>query len=156
MDAREIESLSMLSRGFAELKEANPELAYNVILDVLSGINEYVVFTYVIAPLLIVRSNAVVRQHVQTSRGLFPHKRIIRKSEMTAKGLVVTEVQEDISGLPSTSNGSASAHSIALSATANKSNKGDEPSSPIRKSPIAEMLYMRWLEGLKLKWPSMP
>lgn len=42
MDAREIESLSMLSRGFVELKEANPELAYNVILDILSGINEYV------------------------------------------------------------------------------------------------------------------
>ncbi|KIM90798.1 hypothetical protein PILCRDRAFT_811280 [Piloderma croceum F 1598] len=139
MDAREIESLSMLSRGFGELKEANPELAYNVILDVLSGIND----------------NAVVRQHVQTSRGLFPHKRIIRKSEMTAKGLVVTEVQEDISGLPSTSNGSISAHSVAPSATSNKSNKGDEPSSPVRKSPIAEMLYMRWLEGLKLKWPSM-
>jgi serine/threonine-protein kinase 24/25/MST4 len=44
MDAREIESLSMLSRGFSELKEANPELAYNVILDILSGINEYVPF----------------------------------------------------------------------------------------------------------------
>jgi hypothetical protein len=44
MDAREIESLSMLSRGFTELKEANPELAYNVILDILSGINEYVPF----------------------------------------------------------------------------------------------------------------
>jgi serine/threonine-protein kinase 24/25/MST4 len=155
MDAREIESLSMLSRGFAELREANPELAYNVILDVLSGINEYVAFTYVIAPLLIVRSNAVVRQHVQTSRGLFPHKRIIRKSEMTAKGLVVTEVQEDISGLPSTSNGSVSAHSVAPSATSKKSDKGDESSSPVRKSPIAEMLYMRWLEGLRLKWPSM-
>lgn len=42
MDAREIESLSMLSRGFTELKEANPELAYNVILDILSGINEWV------------------------------------------------------------------------------------------------------------------
>jgi hypothetical protein len=42
MDAREIESLSMLSRGFTELKEANPELTYNVILDILSGINEYV------------------------------------------------------------------------------------------------------------------
>lgn len=41
MDAREIESLSMLSRGFLELKEANPELAYNVILDTLSGINKY-------------------------------------------------------------------------------------------------------------------
>jgi serine/threonine-protein kinase 24/25/MST4 len=42
MDAHEIESLSMLSRGFLELKEANAELAYNVILDVLSGINECV------------------------------------------------------------------------------------------------------------------
>ncbi|KAL0949993.1 hypothetical protein HGRIS_010004 [Hohenbuehelia grisea] len=44
MDAREIESLSMLTRGFAELKEANPELTYNVILDILSGINEYELF----------------------------------------------------------------------------------------------------------------
>jgi serine/threonine-protein kinase 24/25/MST4 len=42
MDAREIESLSMLSRGFMELKEANPELAYSILLDILSGINEYV------------------------------------------------------------------------------------------------------------------
>lgn len=40
MDAREIESLSMLSRGFNELKDANPELAYNVVLDILSGLNE--------------------------------------------------------------------------------------------------------------------
>lgn len=43
MDAREIESLSMLSRGFAELKDANPELAYNVVLDILQGINEWVI-----------------------------------------------------------------------------------------------------------------
>jgi hypothetical protein len=43
MDAREIESLSMLQKGFADLKDANPELAYNVILDILQGINEYVI-----------------------------------------------------------------------------------------------------------------
>jgi serine/threonine-protein kinase 24/25/MST4 len=40
MEAHEIESLSMLARGFEELKDANPELAYNVILDMLAGINE--------------------------------------------------------------------------------------------------------------------
>ncbi|KAI0796648.1 kinase-like domain-containing protein [Abortiporus biennis] len=119
MDAREIESLSMLSRGFQELRDANPELAYNVILDILSGIND----------------NPQVRQHVQTSRGLFPHKRIIRRSEMTAKGLVVTE-EEEVSGLPATST----------------TEPADE--APARKSPIAELLYMRWLEGLKLKWPN--
>jgi serine/threonine-protein kinase 24/25/MST4 len=88
---------------------------------------------------------------VQTSRGLFPHKRIIRRSEMTAKGLVVTEVQEDISGLPSTSglegrgNGSAGRSGASIA-----SNGSDEPA---KKSPISELLYMRWLEGLKLKWP---
>ena len=78
-----------------------------------------------------------VRQYVQTSRSLFPHKRIIRKSEMTSKGLVVTE-EEEISGLPSTAD--------PLPPTPEE--------LPARKSPIAELLYMRWLEGLKLKWPS--
>ena len=42
MDAREIESLSMLARGFVDLKDANPQLAYSVLLDILAGINEYV------------------------------------------------------------------------------------------------------------------
>ncbi len=23
-----------------------------------------------------------------------------------------------------------------------------------RKSPISDLLYMRWLEGLRIKWPS--
>ena len=59
---------------------------------------------------------------------------------MTAKGLVVTE-EEEISGLPSTSS------PIAGSSPA-------QPESPVRKSPISELLYLRWLEGLKLKWPS--
>jgi serine/threonine-protein kinase 24/25/MST4 len=129
MDAREIESLSMLQRGFAELKDANPQLARNVIIDILQGIND----------------NSSLKQHVQTSRGLFPHKRIIRKSEMTSKGLVVTEEQEEISGLPLTSDPADPITSPSATET---------PPSPSRKSPIAELLYMRWLEGLKLKWPS--
>ncbi|KAI0759909.1 kinase-like domain-containing protein [Irpex lacteus] len=123
MDAREIESLSMISRGFEELRDVNPELAYNVIVDILTGINE----------------NSRVRQHVNTQRALFPHKRITRKSELTNKGLVVTE-EEEISGLPSTSDSAAAA--------------ATPPEDQPRKSPIAELLYMRWLEGLKLKWPS--
>ena len=56
---------------------------------------------------------------------------------MTSKGVVVTEEQE-ISGLPSTSD------PLVAEAAA----------EPARRSPIAELLYMRWLEGLKLKWPS--
>ncbi|KAH9977698.1 kinase-like domain-containing protein [Lactifluus volemus] len=123
MDAREIESLSMLSRGFQELRDVNPELSYNVILDILSGLNE----------------NAAVRQHVQTSRGLFPHRRVTRKSEITNRGVVVTEEVEDIAG----SSGPA---------TPSADNSSDV--SPVKRSPIAELLYMRWLEGLRIKWPN--
>ncbi|KAI0268177.1 kinase-like domain-containing protein [Gloeopeniophorella convolvens] len=125
MDAREIESLSMLSRGFQELRDVNPELSYNVILDILAGLNE----------------NTAVRQHVQTSRGLFPHRRVTRKSEMTNRGLVVTEVVEDVAGPSGTA-----------AAPAEEDSTPD--ASPVKRSPIAELLYMRWLEGLKIKWPS--
>ena len=146
MDAREIESLSMIARGFADLRNANPSLCYNVILDILSGINEYVFLYARRVPLNTYGQfrNPDVRQHVQTSRGLFPHKRIIRKSEMTARGLVVTEVQEDISTPPAEVSGSSSAHPL----------KADDPVGQARKSPIAELLYMRWLEGLRIKWPN--
>lgn len=92
-------------------------------------------------------SNSSVKQHVQTSRDLFPHKRIIRKSEMTSKGLVVTEEQEDITGLPSASSPTPSVLSPPPPAA-------PHDSAQTRKSPIAELLYMRWLEGLKLKWPN--
>lgn len=63
---------------------------------------------------------------------------------MTARGLVVTEVQEDISAPPAEASGSSSAHPL----------KADDPAAQTRKSPIAELLYMRWLEGLRIKWPS--
>ncbi|KAH9179606.1 Pkinase-domain-containing protein [Lactarius sanguifluus] len=115
MDAREIESLSMLSRGFQELRDVNAELSYNVILDILAGLNE----------------NAAVRQHVQTSRGLFPHRRVTRKSEMTNRGLVWRSFP---AATPGVENGA--------------------DASPVKRSPIAELLYMRWLEGLKIKWPN--
>lgn len=148
MDAREIEALSMLARGFTDLADAAPELAYRVVLDILQGIND----------------SSAVRQHVHTARaGLVPHRRVVRRSEMTARGLVVTELEEDIgvggSG-PGTGGGGGGVSGLPVpsmpappvnTATTTTS---DEGASPTRKSPIAELLYMRWLEGLKLKWPN--
>lgn len=66
---------------------------------------------------------------------------------MTSKGLVVTEELEEISGLPSSS--------VSLIGSVGATPGLPAQESPSRKSPIAELLYMRWLEGLKLKWPSM-
>jgi serine/threonine-protein kinase 24/25/MST4 len=158
MDAREIESLSMLSRGFQELRDVNPELSFNVILDILAGLNEYVetktlFFGLYLFPFSGVTngcvsfpvSNAAVRQHVHTSRILFPHRRVTRKSEMTNRGLVVTEVVEDVAG-PS------GPGVVTTPTTPGADNAAD--ASPVKRSPIAELLYMRWLEGLKIKWPN--
>lgn len=125
MDAREIEALSMISKGFEDLRDVSPEMAYDVVLDILSNLNE----------------SPAVREHVQTSRGLFPHKRITRHSQMTAKGLVVVEHEENITGLPD------------VNPARPPSVQSNESASP-KKSAIAELLYMRWLEGLRLKWPS--
>jgi len=83
--------------------------------------------------------NQALREHVATSRGIFPHKRITRQSQMTSRGLVVVEHEETIA--PPT----VSSVSVASS---------EEPPSP-KRSAIAELLYMRWLEGLRLKWPSL-
>lgn len=147
MDAREIEALSMLARGFTDLADAAPELAYRVVLDVLQGIND----------------SSAVRQHVHTARaGLVPHRRVVRRSEMTARGLVVTELEEDIGvggGAAGTGGGGGGVSGLPVPSVPappvnTATTTSDEGASPTRKSPIAELLYMRWLEGLKLKWPN--
>jgi hypothetical protein len=74
MDAKELESLSMLSRGFTELKQANPELAYNLVLDILSGINEYV-FTMFVRYLLdvtLVQQSSRPATHLHNTRIIPP------------------------------------------------------------------------------------
>ncbi len=62
---------------------------------------------------------------------------------MTNRGLVVTEVVEDVAG-PS---------SAVTTPTTPGADKAAD-ASPVKRSPIAELLYMRWLEGLKIKWPN--
>lgn len=137
MDAHEIEALSMLARGFVDLREANPELAYTLVLDILAGIND----------------NGAVRQHVSTARGLFPARRVVRRSEMTTRGLVVVEQEVD-EGLPASANASPSPVVAPSSSSTKSGGSGGGAEESPRKSPIAELLYMRWLDGLKLKWPS--
>ncbi|KIM25931.1 hypothetical protein M408DRAFT_330921 [Serendipita vermifera MAFF 305830] len=134
MDARELESLSMLSRGFTELREANPELAYNLVLDILSGIND----------------NQAVRQHISTTRGLFPHRRVQRSTILTPKGVVVVE-QEDNEDAPTSPPVSPTRSRGASTSNLSTGSGGQDG----KKSPISELLYMRWLDGLKMKWPSL-
>lgn len=69
---------------------------------------------------------------------------------MTNRGLVVTEVVEDIAAGPSGAVTTPTTPGGGGGGGAD--NAGD--ASPVKRSPIAELLYMRWLEGLKIKWPN--
>lgn len=56
---------------------------------------------------------------------------------MTANGLVVVDQEEDVPPIPPP-----------------KSPTASPPASPTpKRSPIADLLYMRWMEGLRIKWP---
>jgi serine/threonine-protein kinase 24/25/MST4 len=141
MDAREIESLNLISRGFTELGQVNPELAYNVMVDILSGINECVFFSLLALAISLrlyyPNRNNSIRRHIATQKGLFPHRLIRRKTEMTAKGLVVVEQEEEVPPIPPP-----------------KAPLASPPASPTppKRSPISDLLYMRWMEGLRIKW----
>lgn len=143
----------MLARGFVDLREANPELAYSVVLDILAGIND----------------SSSVRAHVATQRGgMLPHRRVVRRGEMTARGLVVVESEEVVAatagavvvvgnGVAASATNGAAAGGGAGAANGNANGAGataNGTGKDEKRSPIAELLYMRWMEGLKLKWPS--
>ena len=82
---------------------------------------------------------------------------------MTSRGLVVTEQEEDVNGLPISSAAcmppvpalpAASKGNNGSGGKGGKGGTGEAGEVNPRRSPIAELLYVRWLEGLKLKWPS--
>lgn len=82
---------------------------------------------------------------------------------MTSRGLVVLEQEEEVSGLPApVANVNSglpveSGRSRGSNGSGGKNNKGSDDNddvSPPKRSPIAELLYVRWLEGLRLKWPN--
>lgn len=108
-------------------------------------------------------SNQAVRQHISTTRGLFPHRRIRRNTQVTSNGIVVIE-QEDTDPTPDTSPSSPTSpdrpdRPAVLKKRADSvrsGGSGDKVSSTPdeKKSPISELLYMRWLEGLRVRWPN--
>jgi serine/threonine-protein kinase 24/25/MST4 len=81
---------------------------------------------------------------------------------MTSKGLVVVEQEEDVASAASTSEADLTRPDSRVSAHARVDSRTEKAaaaaaegdSREVKRSPIGELLYMRWLEGLKLKWPS--
>ncbi|KZS91222.1 Pkinase-domain-containing protein, partial [Sistotremastrum niveocremeum HHB9708] len=128
MSAQELEPLSMLSRGFSDLRLANPSRAYDLMTDIMNGMNE----------------NEEVRRYISQqgpttmSVPAASHRRDLFEGlgpKLPVPAIITTSDSEarDING------------------TGTDRGEGGE----MKKSPIAELLYMRWMEGLKMKWPGL-
>ncbi|CDZ98777.1 pkinase-domain-containing protein [Phaffia rhodozyma] len=101
MSAPSREALKLLSKGFEDLKIANPQLAYSILFDITSSLKE----------------DFTVRHAVTEGKEGKPFH---TKHENTA--------EPDNMSIPA-------------------------PKFSDEKSPVADMLYTRWMDGLKLRWP---
>ncbi|WVQ64600.1 uncharacterized protein L199_002767 [Kwoniella botswanensis] len=114
-DATALEGLNLIKKGFSDLGNNDPEIAYKLVMDILGGI----------------RQNDIVHSHIRnmSMANVIPRSRPI--------------VEIDNGSKPSTPNH----EDIAIK-------KEKENDDLIReRSPIADLLYLRWLDGLRLKWP---
>lgn len=150
MSAHSLEALEMISKGFHTLKTTDPEIAYSLIADLLAGIHEYVPFlipphSHFPSPsflsltpsLPLAKRNEPLRQHIAASTPS-PFTLIRRTHTRDGDGkLVITEHVEENASVGGAGEKVASA----------------PPAAAPERSPIADMLYMRWMEGLKLRWP---
>jgi len=79
---------------------------------------------------------------------------------MTSNGIVVIEQEDtDLIPEPSPSSPTSPDRPAVLkkrSESVRSGGSGDKASTSTdeKKSPISELLYMRWLEGLRLRWPN--
>ncbi|KAK8844573.1 hypothetical protein IAR55_006420 [Kwoniella newhampshirensis] len=122
-DALTLEALNLLRKGFADLGSQNPEIAYQLVMDILGGI----------------RGNDVVHGHIRnmSMAGVIPSAKITThlSNDEGNGGKKSTPSSNDVRG-------------------GMKKGIGETGDDLIReRSPIADLLYLRWIDGLRLKWP---
>ncbi|KAL8281206.1 hypothetical protein RQP46_006240 [Phenoliferia psychrophenolica] len=136
MDARDIEALSMVRKGFEDLGESNPALAWQALADILAGINENTAIKTSL-------SNSPLLSSSSSSNGGVDA--LIRKSTiMTDRGpaVLLSSVHGTRPDQPFSESDDEEDDEDALAAAGRA--KKEEP-----RSPIAQMLYSRWVHNLR-------
>lgn len=122
LSPEDVETISLISNGFSDLAESNPELTYQIILDLLNGINEH----------------DLIRKHIMgSSNGLLARNTVKHRSGTTMS--------------VSTSKKNVAAELEAAMAEEDSGSEADSAASRAdsaaqQRGPVAEMLYSRWLE----------
>ncbi|KAL9931334.1 hypothetical protein V8E36_009844 [Tilletia maclaganii] len=136
----ELEALATISKGFEDLTSANPSLSYAVIVDMLLSMND----------------NEAARENLS---GTFRKRFMGRTNGGRPKGPRASNT--------SLSNGNGRANGTGDHLDSGSEDEGDDVSTAGNRkrtssngaegaegvrSPIADLLYGRWLEGLRARW----
>lgn len=117
----DVETISLISNGFSDLAESNPELTYRIILDLLNGINEH----------------DLIRKHIMgSSSGLFARNTVRHRTTASRSS--------------NNNNNMAAELESAMIEDDSGSDAERTDSSAQQRGPVAEMLYSRWLEVSRL------
>ncbi|EIW73407.1 STE/STE20/YSK protein kinase [Tremella mesenterica] len=109
-DAATTEAVNLIRKGFSDLGQSNPEMAYRLVMDILGGI----------------RSNDIVHSHIRN---------------MSMAGIVAPKSKPSIP------------HTIRVVDPDRTSEEPERVEDLVKeRSPLADLLYLRWLDGLRLKW----
>lgn len=155
MDARDIEALSMVRKGFEDLAESNPGLAWQTVADLLGGINECVPPSVFSFPSdgewsgepdrdVFGTRNAAIKQSLSnTLSSTAGVSDLIKKNTiMTDRGpaVLLSSVHGKSAGSPFSESDDEDEDELGVAGRAKK----EEP-----RSPIAQMLYARWVLNLR-------
>lgn len=119
LSPEDVETISLISNGFSDLAESNPDLTYQIIIDLLNGINE----------------NDLIRKHIMgSSSGLLARNTVKHRSSLSMTNR--TNVAAELEAAMNEEDSGSEAGSL--------SNRTDIAAQ--QRGPVAEMLYSRWLE----------
>ncbi|KAE8209371.1 hypothetical protein CF327_g6638, partial [Tilletia walkeri] len=146
LSAAELEALATISKGFEDLSNANAPLAYTVIVDILLSMND----------------NEAARENLS---GTFRKRFMGTRANVRPKGprsSAQSNGSSAAAGSDGGPNGFGPGHfddsedeeggvdELGRKRTASGGGVGIPPEGS--RSPIADLLYGRWLEGLRARW----
>ncbi|KAK0563798.1 hypothetical protein OC844_002029 [Tilletia horrida] len=144
LSAAEHESLAMISKGFEDLTAANPSLSYAVIVDILLSMNDNEAARENLSGTFRKRFMGRAQARPKGPRSSAPNGATKGNGHGYANGLSEDSDEDDEEGL-------ANGHRARTASGGSGSAVGGAVPEGSR-SPIADLLYGRWLEGLRARW----
>lgn len=151
LDARSIEAVSMIRKGFEDLADHNPGLAWHAMAEILSGINECVLFSFCAS--MGGRADGLARRHTGIRSSLAASIPTLLPTPTGSIGSLIRKstimTERGPAYLLPTAEGEQAGHDYVGSDDEEDDLGAGKGRKEEVRSPIAQMLYTRWVLNLR-------